>query len=105
MGLSDIPKGTIDAARMLLGEATQLNVHQVHDITLRDIDAYQENPRVLVLIPLGGTLGVAIRKDDEELEDKDILFVSMAALGNCLPALGFTLVPVAGYIIPPKDAT
>lgn len=98
-----VPKGTVDAARSLLAAGEGLHVNQVHDITLRDIDADEDNPSMLVLIPLGGVLGVAIRKGDEIIEDKDILFVSMSALGNCLPALGFSVRGPVAYIIPPES--
>ena len=93
-----------DAARKLLASASQGNIEQVHEVVIRDIDPYEDAPRVLHLIPLGGVLGVAITAANEYPADEDILFVSMAAVGNAMPTLGFTARPTAAYVIAPRAA-
>ena len=99
----NVPQGTVDAARALLAEANQLNVHQVHEVVLRDIDANEDDPRVLHLIPLGAVIGVVVTKANEPVKDEDILFVSASALGNAMPALGFTARTPATYLVPPPS--
>ena len=97
-----VPQGTVDAARSLLAAGEGLHVNQVNDISLREIDSNEDNPTVVVLIPIGSVLGVVITKQNSTYEDKDIVFVSMSALGNCLPALGFSVKGPVAYIIPPE---
>ena len=99
-----VPQGTIDAARSLLAEVDQLRVHQVHKVILRDIDANEDNPRILHLVPIGGVLGVAITREAELPEDADFIFVSMEALGAAMPALGFHARPPVAYLVPPERA-
>jgi hypothetical protein len=99
-----VPQGTVDAARALLSEGHRLNVHQVHSIALRDIDANADAPRIVHLIPLGGVIGVAITADGEWPKDADITFISARALGNTLPALGYTAHAPAVAIVAPTGA-
>ena len=85
------------------------DIKQVHEIHLRDVDqnADPENFRTVVLIPIGSILGIAITKNHAAVEDRDIVFVSMDALGNALPALGFTVAFAArptSYIVHPRGA-
>ncbi len=98
-----IPQGTVDAARALLADFNHLNVDQVHSIQLRERDANDPDAKVLHLIPIGGVLGVAILPDGQWPKDEDLTFYSMAALGSCLPALGFKAVTPVTYIVAPTD--
>lgn len=91
--------------RLFAKALTRNDVEQVHQIVLREVDAYAED-RVpcVVLIPIGGVIGVAIVKEGEWPRDEDIVFVSASAFGNALPALGFTVSGPVSYIHPPtKD--
>jgi len=102
----DHPEGTVAAAQRLLAKGFGMNAHQVDSITLREIDAYAEDPVMCVtLIPLGGTIGIVIHRSDAVPKDKDIVFVAASALGNTLPALGFTAVRAAVLVVAPQDAT
>ncbi len=97
-----------EAARELLAKGgASYNVHQAESIILRDADPNEENPRLLHLIPLGSVVGIAITPFNTLPQDKDIIFVAASALGNALPAMGFTVAyqPMTqSYIMPPKDA-
>jgi copper oxidase (laccase) domain-containing protein len=97
-----VPEGTRLAAQALLAEANRSFVEQVHQIVLRDVDANEDKPRLLTLMPLGDVIGVAITEDGVFPQDKDILFVSASAFGNCLPALGFTGRAPAFFLVPPS---
>jgi hypothetical protein len=99
-----VPQGTVDAARSLLAEFNHLNVDQVYSIQLRERDANDPDSKVLHLIPIGGVLGVAIMPQGTAPKDEDLTFYSMAALGNCLPALGFTAVAPTAVLIAPRGA-
>lgn len=83
----------LQAAQALLSEADHLQYHQVHEIVLREIDgnADPETMQVVHLIPIGGVLGIVTSHVGQTYEDKDIVFVSMEAFNNALPALGFSL--------------
>ncbi len=104
-----VPQGTIDAARTLLAEANKDRyVTQAYEVVLREADnnAAPEDCRKVYLIPLGPVIGVAVVRGDARPQDADIAFISAAALGTALPALGFTLAarPVEmGYIVPPQE--
>ena len=98
-------KAVIAAAQRLLAEATSLEVRQVHEITLREVDAYAEdNVPVVTFIPIGGVIGIAVHRQDELIKDSDIVFVWAGAFANMLPALGFTAAGPAVAIISPADA-
>ena len=102
-----VPQGTVDAARSLLGSKA-MHVSQVHEITLRteDPNAEVETMRVVRLVPIGNVIGIAITNASEVAKDADFVFVSASALGNAIPALGFTgAVRPADtlVIVPPGD--
>jgi hypothetical protein len=96
-----VPHGTVDAARTLLAEFNHQNVDQVYSIQLRERDANDAEAMVLHLIPIGGVLGVAIMPQGQAPKDEDLTFYSMAALGQCLPALGFRAATPVAYLVPP----
>jgi hypothetical protein len=102
-----IPNETIQAAQALLASADHLNYHQVHEVVLREIDgnADPENCQTVHLIPIGGVLGVVTSKVGATYEDKDIVFVSIQALGSALYALGFKtrLYNIGVELIPPTN--
>jgi hypothetical protein len=103
-----VNKEPIDPTRLqrLLAKALGVTeVHQVHQIVLREVDAYADDKDVgcVVLFPIGGVLGIAIVKEGEWPRDEDIVFVSASAFGNALPALGFTVRGPVSYIIPPGN--
>jgi hypothetical protein len=81
------------------------NVRQVDSIVLRDMDANEERPRRVHIIPIGEAIGFAITGDRSAPDDKAIVFVSAHALGAAFAALGFSVVPSAGgAIVPPRFA-
>ena|ERR1035437_2150127 len=97
------------AAQKLVAEGQRNNVNQVHEIVLRDVDAYQseEKLRVLTLIPIGEVVGVAIHPANRKPTDAEILFISVHALGSSLPALGFragTAIVQTQTLIHPQDS-
>jgi hypothetical protein len=98
-----VPQGTVDAARTLLADLNHMNVDQVHSIQLRERDANDPDGKVLHLVPIGAVLGVAILPDGQWPKDEDLTFYSMAALGSCLPALGFRVVRPGAFIVSPGD--
>lgn len=104
-----VPQGTIDAAKTLLAAGEKYGyVTQVYEVVLRDHDsnADPEEARKVYLVPIGSTIGVAVVTGRERPKDADFAFVSAAAFGNALPALGFTVAvrPVgASYLVSPED--
>lgn len=97
-----IPEGTVKAAQLLLAAATRFHVEQVNSITLREVDAREDKPRLLTLIPLGPVIGVGVHPDGTLPQDADLVFVSAAALANCLPALGYSARSPAVAIVAPQ---
>ena len=96
---------TEEARRILAWHAHGGNVRQVDSIVLRDMDANEETPRRVHIIPIGEAIGFAITTDRAAPADKDIVFVSSHALGACFAALGFSVEPTAGgAIIAPRFA-
>ncbi len=94
-----------EARRILAWHQDGGNVRQVDSIVLRDMDANDENPRRVHLIPVGEAIGFAITKDRAAPEDKDIMWVSSHALGAAFAALGYSVVMAAGgAIVPPRMA-
>jgi hypothetical protein len=95
-----------EARRILAWHAHGGNIRQVDSIVLRDMDANEENPRRVHLIPIGEAIGVAITTSRAAPEDKDIVYVSSHALGAAFAALGFSVSPtIGGAIIAPRFAT
>jgi len=69
-------KDIITAAQRILAEGNSLNYDQVHEITLREVDAYvEDNFKVVTFIPIGGIIGIATHRKDEVIQDSDIVFV------------------------------
>ena len=105
-----VTKATIQAAKELLGAADHLNVHQVDEIVLREVDANAEPDKLrkVAFIPLGGVLGIVTFKvnvdseSDASYKDEDIVFVSMRAFANIIPALGFYYTRDVVGLVPPK---
>jgi hypothetical protein len=95
------PEGVTDAARALL--AGNDDIKAVYEITLRDVDRFDEAPRLLTLIPIGSVIGVAVHDFGTRPKDEEIVFVAASALGNALPALGFTATGPAVSIVAPRD--
>lgn len=94
-----------EARRILAWHAHGGNVRQVDSIVLRDMDANEEHPRRIHIIPIGEAIGFAITSDRAAPDEKDIVFVSSHALGAAFAALGFSVVPTAGgAIVPPRFA-
>jgi hypothetical protein len=94
-----------EARRILAWSAHGGNVRQVDSVVLRDIDANEDNPRRVHIIPIGEAIGFAITDSRAAPDDKDIVFVSSHALGAVFAALGFSVSPVAGgALIPPVFA-
>ncbi len=97
-------RGIVQTCQRLLGEANHLNVEQVYTVTLREVDAYAEDPAPCVtFIPLGGVVGIVAHRSNEPFREEDIVFVAAAALGSMLPALGFTATAPAVGIVAPKS--
>ena len=94
-------------ARRLLAWASQGgNVRQVDSIVLRDMDANEENPKRVHIIPIGEAIGFAITDGRAAPDDKEVVWVSSHALGAVFAALGFSVVPTAGgAIVAPRFAT
>ena len=104
-----VPQGTIDAARTLLADPSW-GVRQVYEIVLRDHEHSVDDTeaRKVYLVPIGGVIGIAVVRGTERPKDEDFCFVSAAAFGNTLPALGFTWLmdaPPRLSIVPPKGNT
>lgn len=94
-----------EARRILAWHAHGGNVRQVDSVVLRDMDANEENPRRVHIIPIGEAIGFAITDSRAAPEDKDIVFISSHALGAVFSALGYTVVPTeGGAIVPPRFA-
>ena len=77
-------------------------VHQVHEVTIREIDARDYHPNYVVLIPLGDVLGIQIKDstDDANNYPNKVLaevFVSMSAFASTLSALGLAWRPVCEF--------
>lgn len=81
------PQGVVEAAKKLLSEG---DVSQVYQVTLRDCDKYEDKPRMVTFIPIGSVIGIAVHAHGTFPKDSEIVFVAAAALGNAIPALGFT---------------
>ena len=95
-----------EARRILAWASSGGNVRQVDSVVLRDIDANEENPRRVHIIPIGEAIGFAITADRGEPDDKEVVFVSSHALAAAFSALGFTVHPTPGYgIDAPRFAT
>ena len=102
-----MPEMTVqqEALRILAWHAHGGNVRQVDSIVLRDIDANEENPRRVHIIPIGEAIGFAVTSDRAAPDDKEIVFVSSHALGAAFSALGYMVVPQAGgAIVAPRFA-
>lgn len=96
-------KAVVAAAQRLIAEAHGFDYQQVHQITLREVDAYAEdNVPCVTFIPIGNVIGVAVHRQDELIKDSNIVFVAAAAFGNTLPALGFTAVGPTVSIVAPQ---
>jgi hypothetical protein len=94
-----------EARRILAWHAHGGNVRQVDSIVLRDMDANEDAPRRVHLIPIGEAIGFAITDDRAAPDDKAIVYVSSHALGAAFAALGYSVVPTAGgAIVPPRFA-
>ena len=95
-----------EARRILAWHAHGGNVRQVDSIVLLDMDANEDAPRRVHLIPSGEAIGIAITNDRAAPNDKDVVYVSSHALGAAFAALGYSVVPTAGgAIVPPRFAT
>ena len=95
-----------EARRFLAWASHGGNVRQVDSIVLRDIDANEEHPRRVHIIPIGEAIGFAITSDRSEPDPKDTVWVSSHALGASFAALGFSVAPTAGgAIIAPRFGT
>ena len=95
-----------EARRLLAWAADGGNVRQVDSVVLRDMDANEDNPRRVHIIPLGEAIGFAITDDRSAPEDKAIVWVSSHALGASLASLGFTAaVGVGAALVAPRFAT
>jgi hypothetical protein len=105
----DVPVEPVEPTRLqrLLARAVGTNdIAQVHEVRLREVDAYAEDEHpVVVLIPIGNVIGVAIVPNHQPVKDSDIVFVSASAFGNALPALGFTVRGPVSYVVPPAMGT
>ena len=96
---------TEEARRLLSWHNDGGNIRQVDDIILRDMDANEDDPRRVHLIPIGEAIGFAITKGRAQPDDQDIVFISAHALGAAFAALGYSVVPSAGgAIVPPRFA-
>ena len=84
-----VPKGTIEAAQSLLANPA-MRIRQVHQITLRDADDNEDQPKLVTFVPIGNIIGIAVHPHGTVPADADFVFVSAEAFGNMLPALGFT---------------
>jgi len=97
-------KDIITAAQRILAEGNSLNYDQVHEITLREVDAYvEDNFKVVTFIPIGGIIGIATHRKDEVIQDSDIVFVGASAFSHLFSALGFIAATPAIAIIPPRS--
>lgn len=95
-----------EARRILAWHAHGGNVRQVDSIVLRDMDANEDAPQRVHLIPIGEAIGFAITKGREAPAESDIVFISSHALAACFAALGFTIAPSSGAaIVAPRFAT
>ena len=95
-----------EARRLLAWHSAGGNVRQVDSIVLRDIDANEDHPRRIHIIPIGEAIGFAITDDRAAPGEEEIVWVSSHALGACFAALGFSVAPAAGgAIIAPRFAT
>ena len=95
-----------EARRLLAWHSAGGNVRQVDSIVLRDIDANEDHPRRIHIIPIGEAIGFAITNDRAAPREEMIVWVSSHALGACFAALGFSVAPAAGgAIIAPRFAT
>lgn len=84
---------------------SRLATPQVYTVVLRDRDQNVDKPRLVHLMPIGDTLGIAITAFGETPKDSEIVFVEMEAFGIALPALGFTgSAGIGAYITAPKNA-
>jgi hypothetical protein len=95
-----------EARRILAWHAHGGNVRQVDSVVLRSMDANEDKPRRVHVIPIGEAIGFAITNDRAAPDDDEIVFVSSHALGAVFAALGYSVVPgAAGAIVPPRFAT
>ena len=98
---AETPDGIVKAAKNLLAAATDMNVEEAHALILRDVDARESSPKYLHIIPLGPVMGIAVTLTDDHPKDSDLMFVSTAAFGNLLPAIGFRAAGPAVAIVAP----
>jgi hypothetical protein len=78
------------AQRVIAMTNASHDVEQVHEIRFREADAYAEDDgRVVVVVPIGPILGIAIVNEHDPVKDADLVFISAQALALALPALGF----------------
>jgi hypothetical protein len=85
-----------EAATQLLASGEHHYVEQVHEVIIREVDAYDPKPNYVSLIPLGAVLGIQIRgcTDDNNLHPAEIkaeVYISMTAFASSLNALGLRL--------------
>lgn len=95
-----------EARRILAWSAHGGNVRQLDSVVLRSMDANEDAPRRVHIIPIGEAIGFAITADRAAPDEDAIVFVSSHALGAAFAALGYRVVPTAGgAIVPPMFAT